>query len=452
VIERHYDYDPSGQLKRIIDKSRGLTQYGYDPLGRITHSQIGLGSQPSPLNETFHWDAASNPAENSTRYGEARPGPQGNRLTVWQDQRFDYDVHGNLVHRLQGKRGSAAQTETRLSWDAAHQLVQAQVTRGVDGDSSLDETQTQTRATTQTYHYGYDALGRRVFKADAFGTTVFAWDGDQQVLELRGASQTHTIYQPNSFVPLAQVHNGHLHHLHTDHLGTPLEASNDAGELTWRVTYRTWGNVVREEWEEGIASGLGSEADADPSQRRITQNLRFQGQYFDAETGLHYNRFRYYDPTVGRFVSQDPIGLKGGFNTFQYATNPVGWIDPMGLAGNPATATHITYQGMKDGKPYVGYASMQGCQDPRDVLKYRYSGDFSGFEGGEPRILYSGYGQGGKDTARGLEQSTFEKLGGLGKTSNKQNPVGQGNGRKNIYKAAAAKHCPCGKPQKPDCN
>jgi RHS repeat-associated protein len=242
-------------------------------------------------------------------------------------------VHGNLVHRLQGKRGSAAQTETRLSWDAAHQLVQAQVTRGVDGDSSLDETQTQTRATTQTYHYGYDALGRRVFKADAFGTTVFAWDGDQQVLELRGASQNHTIYQPNSFVPLAQVHNGHLHHLHTDHLGTPLEASNDAGELTWRVTYRTWGNVVREEWEEGIASGLGSEADADPGQRRITQNLRFQGQYFDAETGLHYNRFRYYDPTVGRFVSNDPIGLSGGTNLYQYAPNPIKWIDPWGLIG-----------------------------------------------------------------------------------------------------------------------
>ncbi|PWJ72511.1 UNVERIFIED_ORG: RHS repeat-associated protein [Pantoea agglomerans] len=56
-----------------------------------------------------------------------------------------------------------------------------------------------------------------------------------------------------------------------------------------------------------------------------------QGQYFDAETGLHYNRFRYYDPDAGRFVSQDPIGLAGGVNLYQYAPNPLSWVDPLGL-------------------------------------------------------------------------------------------------------------------------
>ncbi|QOW47003.1 MULTISPECIES: RHS repeat-associated core domain-containing protein [unclassified Acinetobacter] len=64
----------------------------------------------------------------------------------------------------------------------------------------------------------------------------------------------------------------------------------------------------------------------------ITNNLRFQGQYFDQETGLHYNRYRYYSPYVGRFISKDPIGLLGGFNTFAYAPNPVEWVDPLGLA------------------------------------------------------------------------------------------------------------------------
>ncbi|WP_435274561.1 RHS repeat-associated core domain-containing protein [Psychrobium sp. nBUS_13] len=63
------------------------------------------------------------------------------------------------------------------------------------------------------------------------------------------------------------------------------------------------------------------------------QNLRFQGQYFDEETGLHYNRFRYYDPDVGRFVSQDPIGLLGGENSYVYGPNPTYWVDPLGLAG-----------------------------------------------------------------------------------------------------------------------
>jgi len=63
----------------------------------------------------------------------------------------------------------------------------------------------------------------------------------------------------------------------------------------------------------------------------IENNIRFQGQYFDEETGLHYNRHRYYNPDTGQFISQDPIGLLGGVNNYQYAPNPLGWIDPLGL-------------------------------------------------------------------------------------------------------------------------
>jgi RHS repeat-associated protein len=62
----------------------------------------------------------------------------------------------------------------------------------------------------------------------------------------------------------------------------------------------------------------------------VEQNLRFQGQYFDAESGLHYNTFRYYDPQVGRFTTQDPVGLDGGHNLYRYAPSPTGWIDPWG--------------------------------------------------------------------------------------------------------------------------
>jgi RHS repeat-associated protein len=77
------------------------------------------------------------------------------------------------------------------------------------------------------------------------------------------------------------------------------------------------------------------------------QPIRFQGQYYDWETGLHYNRFRYYDPDCGRFICKDPIGLEGGFNLFQYAPNPVGWIDPFGLTGVYifTTANGNTYAG-----------------------------------------------------------------------------------------------------------
>ena len=77
-----------------------------------------------------------------------------------------------------------------------------------------------------------------------------------------------------------------------------------------------------------------AEAKNDPNAelQPIEQNLRFQGQYFDQETGLHYNRFRYYDPDVGRFVSQDPIKLDGGINSYEYGPSPYAWIDPLGLA------------------------------------------------------------------------------------------------------------------------
>jgi RHS repeat-associated protein len=316
VIERHYQYDPAGQLVQWLDRQRGLTRYRYDAAGRIAQSQIGvmrdgavpdaaIGSPgstsrgPASINEQFHWDGASNPLPASAASGDF---VRGNRLLVWQDSRYAYDEHGNLIERLQGKRGSAAQTHTFFEWDAAHQLVRADVERGAD------ET-----ATRQTYTYVYDALGRRVAKRDALGTTHFAWDRDRMALERRGDNEIAYLYRPHeSFELLAQVHNGVVHHLHTDQLGTPLEASNDAGELTWQVTYTTWGTVVEE---------VG----------QIKQRVRFQGQYFDAETGLHYNRFRYYSPEIGRFVSNDPIGFLGGENLYAYAPNPIIWVDPLGL-------------------------------------------------------------------------------------------------------------------------
>ena len=318
VIERHYQYDPSGELLEWLDKQRGLTRYHFDAGRRITTAQVGLpknlGAQgvqgldfdidtelPTVVNEQFHWDAASNlfPDEMATA-GKAFV--TGDRLLIWQDSRYAYDEHGNLVERLQGKRGSAAQTRTSFDWDAAHQLVCADVARGSDEF-----------AVRQSFGYYYDALGRRVAKSDSFGTTCFAWDGDRMAIEQRGGNETIYLYHTELFVPFAQLHDGQLNYVHADHLGTPLEASNDAGEITWRMTYSAWGNVLVEE------------------ATAIEQKLRFQGQYHDVETGLNYNQFRYYEPIIGRFVSQDPIGLFGGTNQYQYAPNPISWIDPYGL-------------------------------------------------------------------------------------------------------------------------
>jgi RHS repeat-associated protein len=104
-------------------------------------------------------------------------------------------------------------------------------------------------------------------------------------------------------------------------------SSSEQGQVIWRASYKVWGNAIQEEW-----SGEYAQVDA----RTVARNIRFQGQYLDPETGLHYNTFRYYDPDVGRFTTPDPIGLAGGLNLYQYAPNPISWIDPWGWARNPA--------------------------------------------------------------------------------------------------------------------
>ncbi len=111
-----------------------------------------------------------------------------------------------------------------------------------------------------------------------------------------------------------------IHYYQCDHLGTPLELLDTQGEAVWSAQYKAWGGILHYERLE------------------VEQPLRFQGQYEDAETGLYYNRHRYYDPDSARYVTLDPIGLLGGANSYQYAPNPVGWADPLGLARKEASA------------------------------------------------------------------------------------------------------------------
>jgi RHS repeat-associated protein len=106
-----------------------------------------------------------------------------------------------------------------------------------------------------------------------------------------------------------------------DHLGTPQELTDYSGEIMWSAKYRAYGNLAALDVNE------------------VDNPLRFQGQYFDAETGLHYNRHRYYNPVAGRFLTPDPIKLAGGLNSYQYVPNPTGWVDPLGLNNCPGENT-----------------------------------------------------------------------------------------------------------------
>ncbi len=103
-----------------------------------------------------------------------------------------------------------------------------------------------------------------------------------------------------------------IYYFHKDHLGTPQKLSDSTGAIVWAANYLPFGQ-------------------ADVSIATVDNNLRFAGQYYDQETGLHYNYHRYYDPSIGRYLRADPIGLKGGINLYSYVqNNPVNFIDPTG--------------------------------------------------------------------------------------------------------------------------
>ncbi len=109
----------------------------------------------------------------------------------------------------------------------------------------------------------------------------------------------------------------------TDLNGAPLEVTDEEGAIRWSGQYGSFGEVRRQ------TDGFQRTA---PVSALAHQPLRYAGQYADTETGLHYNLFRYYDPQVGRFTVQDPVGLTGGLNLYAYAPNPYGWVDPLGLS------------------------------------------------------------------------------------------------------------------------
>ncbi|WP_338846789.1 DUF6861 domain-containing protein [Massilia sp. W12] len=356
VIARDYHYDALGNLQRLYDLRSGQSDYVYDVLGRIT------GASLPGLQERFAFD----PAHNLLPAQEAPP-VQDNRLQRYGDKRYAYDAHGNLRRKQNG-----ADSLLELEWDAQHQLRTSSNTRKPG----------QADALTQQTEYGYDPFGRRIFKRDRFGVTHFHWDGNRLLMEGRGYQKRLWVYDGPGFVPLAQVDDGmplfadqagqaaaarlaaqtgapdeadpdativlrrkpaasaaaeasapaapqvaqgQVLYFHTDHLGTPRELSDAQGRLRWQASYQSWGNLLQVAYSEISA----------PCWLPQLQPLRFQGQYYDAETGLHYNRFRYYDPDIGRFISQDPIGLAGGNNIYQYAANPISWIDPLGLSGIP---------------------------------------------------------------------------------------------------------------------
>ncbi|VEJ57112.1 RHS repeat-associated core domain-containing protein [Pragia fontium] len=301
-----YYYDDQGNLIRRDDVLIGVDRYQYDRAGQIVE-------HTDPMNKVSRlvYDVAGN------RYQPKESGDEGRHIEFSGDIHYRLDNAGQLVYR------HTPESSYQLSWDELGRL-----TTVIKGD--------------EKYAYQYDALRRRVNKRlyNAQGqlskTVYFLWDGDALIGEVEVAENvsssaqqtaqlTFFVYHQNTFIPLVlqskQQGIGSLappretgyYFYQNDPNGMPLRLRDEQGEIVWLAHYTVLGQTDR---LEAI---------------KVKQPLRLQGQYFDEESGLHYNRHRYYDPQTGIFISQDPIGLLGGLNPYNYAPNVLGWVDPLGL-------------------------------------------------------------------------------------------------------------------------
>ena len=309
TAERDFSYDAADRVTAIADSVAGDRSFESDVQGRI-HTVTADGESL----ERYEYDEAGN----LTGAGGGRWVFDGTMLVRSDDATFAYDDRGRLVGR------SDAAGTWRFAWDAEDRMVEA-TTPGGD-----------------RWRYRYDGFGRRIAKQRvAADDTVleqvrFAWSGDLMV-EQSGASTISWDFWPDGSAPVTQTDGEALHTIITDLIGTPTHLVGSTGGLRW--------------WSRTDLWGRGQDTAATP--------LRFPGQYHDAETGLHYNRFRYYDPATARYLSPDPLGLSGGPNPTSYVPDPLTVADPLGLTSckvaspslNPLAGTVPSPAVASDGEP-----------------------------------------------------------------------------------------------------
>jgi RHS repeat-associated protein len=293
---RRYRWQGADQLTEIEDSVAGPTRYTYDALGSLTGAVYANGTQ-----DVRQPDAVGNLFRTAARTDRTY-GP-GGQLQRAGGMRYQYDAEGNLT-----RKALPDGQQWHYAWDGAGQL--AKVTRP-DGYAVT---------------FAYDALGRRVSKRFRGRVTKWVWDGDKPLHEWTelevgpGAGSAGEVltwlFEEDSFAPLAKLTTQGAYSVVCDHLGTPLSLHDAQGVTTWELQLDSYGSVRQ---------GRGRAQDCP---------FRYQGQYEDVETGLYYNRFRYFDPQTGAYISQDPIGLEGNkSNLYGYVDDPTTYVDVFGLNG-----------------------------------------------------------------------------------------------------------------------
>jgi RHS repeat-associated protein len=288
---RTYRYSGEGDLVESVDSERGTYRYRYDPGHRLVAAEA-----PGGKVQTFAYDPAGNllsqPGLADVRMRE------GNRLEAANGERFTFNERNHVAAR-EGPGGV-----TRYAYDSRDFL-------------------TGCAAGGVSWRAEYDPLGRRTSKAWGDKRVDYYWDGDRLAAEVNQDGRVRVYVYPDELavVPLlfleyesldADPASGKRYFLFCDQIGTPVRVKDDAGANVWGARVEPYGK-----------------AHVDP-RTRIEVPLRFPGHSFDAELNLHYNRFRYYSPDLGRYLQSDPWGLGGGVNLYAYPASPLARVDVLG--------------------------------------------------------------------------------------------------------------------------
>ncbi|MER6132659.1 RHS repeat-associated core domain-containing protein [Streptomyces sp. NPDC001815] len=318
LIRRTYQHSVDGGLVGMSDLRQGERSFELDRAGRVTAARGGAG-----WDETYRYDDLGNLVAfgTSAPVDDTETGPGDRTYSGTLIERagrtfYRHDGQGRVVRRVT-KLLSGGRREWRYVWNAEDQLTDV---RTPDGSH---------------WHYVYDPLGRRVAKqllGDDGPTVVeqitFFWDGDLLAEQTDGVVSTSWDWGGGT-TPVGQRVRGsgpvgpdssqeeideRFYAIVTDLIGTPTELVDEDGDVVWTRSSTLWGVPA------GPAGG-----------DRADCPLRFPGQYFDAETGLHYNHHRYYEPATARYLSPDPLGRTPAPNHHAYVNNPLQWTDPLGL-------------------------------------------------------------------------------------------------------------------------
>lgn len=308
-----FTYDKVLNVKEMGDSS-GIHSFIYDGINRLTSASHPLASN-LPRVEDFDYDDAGNREDpaNSSLYDY----DQNNHINLSPGvNTYQFDDDGNLTQRGDGET---------FVYDYENQL-----------------TQYTNSATGILAKYTYDPFGRRIKKEVQSSAQVifthYLWDSSDLIAEydVTGSRIKRYSYTADRNAPLQMEDSTGVYNVHTDQLDAPVVLTNQAGDVVWQAEYEAYGNVQINE-------------DVDGDLQSVQFDLRRPGQWGDAESGLYYNYFRYYDPATGRYITSDPIGLLGGINTYTYVfNNPISWSDPLGLRAIPTPVGPLPIPGPVD--------------------------------------------------------------------------------------------------------